>query len=169
MWIVASARVLRFAYTSRSERPNQRRNIGERAPAGGTETILLVEDDQAVRLTASRVLQSYGYRVFSAPGPEEALALAQRTDKIDLVLTDVVMPTMSGVELAGELAKLHPRLPVLFMSGYAQTAVERHGLVDVAGRLLPKPFTAHALALHVRKALDDAQHMPKSGADLGPH
>jgi len=146
-----------------------RANVAEAAPASGTETILLVEDDQAVRVTASRVLQSYGYRVFSAPGPEEALALARCTDQIDLVLTDVVMPTMSGVELAGELAKLHPGLPVLFMSGYAQTAVEQHGLVDVARRLLPKPFTAHALALHVRKALDDAQRMPKSGADLGPH
>ncbi len=168
---VGSGTAFRLYFPLRASEPAQppRLNLVEGVPAGGTETVLLVEDDDAVRLTASRVLEAYGYRVFAAPGPGEALAVAQRTDQIDLVLTDVVMPGMSGVELAGELAKLHPRMPVLFMSGYAQTAVEQHGLVDVARRLLPKPFTAHALALHVRKALDDAQRMPKEGVDLGPH
>jgi FixJ family two-component response regulator len=76
---------------------------------------------------------------------------------------------MSGVELAGELAKQHPELPVLFMSGYAQAAVEEHGLVDVAQRLLAKPFTAQELARHVRNALDDARRIPKPGVELAPH
>jgi signal transduction histidine kinase/DNA-binding response OmpR family regulator len=135
----------------------------------GTETILLVEDDSSVRLTSVRVLESFGYRVLSAGSPEDALALVQRAGQIDLVLSDVVMPGMSGVELAGQLAKLRPGLPVHFMSGYAQSAVERQGLADVAGRLLAKPFTAQALARHVRKALDDARCMPSSAEQHGPH
>jgi signal transduction histidine kinase/CheY-like chemotaxis protein len=141
----------------------------ESVTPGGTEVVLLIEDDDAVRATAALVLESYGYRVLSAAGHEEALAIARRISPIDLVLTDVVMPGMRGVELAGHLTKLHPRMPVLFMSGYAQAAVEQHGLVDVARRLVAKPFTAHALALHVRQALDAARLMPKTPVDLGPH
>ena len=136
---------------------------------GGKETILLVEDDDAVRSSAALVLESFGYRVLSAARPGEALTIARRVSHLDLVLSDVVMPEMSGVELAGQLAKLHPGTPMLFMSGYAQGAVEEQGLVDVARRLLSKPFTARELALHVRKALDDTVRMPKSGVVGGPH
>ena len=136
---------------------------------GGTETILLVEDDDAVRASAALVLESYGYRVLSAARPGEALTIARRVTQLDLVLSDVVMPEMSGVELTGQLSKLHPNTPVLFMSGYPQGAVEQQGLVDVARKLVPKPFTARELALHVRKALDEAVRMPKAGVDVGPH
>jgi signal transduction histidine kinase/ActR/RegA family two-component response regulator len=151
--------------TAQPSRPASTDDVGPR----GTETILLVEDDHIVRLTSQRVLESYGYRVLSAPSPEEALVIAQHASQIDLVLTDVVMPGMSGVELAGQLARLRPGLPVHFMSGYAQSAVEQQGLADVAGRLLAKPFTAQALALHVRKALDDARRMPNAAEQHGPH
>jgi two-component system, cell cycle sensor histidine kinase and response regulator CckA len=146
-----------------------RSTAGDGVIPGGTETVLLVEDDDAVRSSAALVLESFGYRVLAASRPAEALAIARQVSRIDLVLSDVVMPEMSGVELAGHLDKLHPGTPVQFMSGYAQGAVEQHGLVDVAGRLLPKPFTARELALQVRKALDDAVRMPKTEADLGPH
>lgn len=146
-----------------------RSNSGEALVVGGTEAILLVEDDDAVRVTAALVLENFGYRVLAASRPAEALAIARQVSRIDLVLSDVVMPEMSGVEFAGHLDKLHPGTPVLFMSGYAQGAVEQQGLVDVAGRLLPKPFTARELAIQVRKALDDAMRIPKSEADAGPH
>jgi signal transduction histidine kinase/DNA-binding response OmpR family regulator len=159
---------LYFPLRASSPAPQPSTSGASLAP-GGTEVVLLVEDDNAVRATAALVLESYGYRVLSAPGPEEALAIARQVSPIDLVLTDVVMPGMSGVELAGHLSKLHPGMPVLFMSGYAQAAVEQHGLVDVARRLVAKPFTAQELALNVRQALDDAQRMPKTGVDLGPH
>jgi two-component system cell cycle sensor histidine kinase/response regulator CckA len=141
----------------------------ETSVVGGTETVLVVEDDAAVRSTAALVLESYGYRVLCAADPQEALTVARRIQDIDLVLSDVVMPQMSGVELAGELAKLRPGTPVLFMSGYAQAAIEEEGLLDVARRLVQKPFTAHELALQVRKALDDALHMPTAGVDAGHH
>jgi two-component system, cell cycle sensor histidine kinase and response regulator CckA len=139
------------------------------AVVGGTETVLLVEDNDAVRSSAALVLESFGYRVLAASRPGEALTIARHVGRIDLVLSDVVMPEMSGVELAGHLTKLYPGTPVLFMSGYAQGAVEQQGLIDVAGRLLPKPFTARELAVQVRKALDDAVRMPKSGGDVATH
>ncbi|HKP58331.1 MAG TPA: response regulator [Polyangiales bacterium] len=137
--------------------------------AGGTETVLLVEDDDAVRSSAALVLERFGYHVIVASRPEEALTIASRVKQIDLVLSDVVMPEMSGVELAGQLAMLHPRTPVLFMSGYAQAAVEQQGLLDVARRLVTKPFTANELALQVRKALDDAVRMPQADFDIRTH
>jgi CheY-like chemotaxis protein len=115
------------------------------------------------------MLESFGYRVLAAGRPGEALSIARKVTQIDLVLSDVVMPEMSGVELAGQLSKLHPGTPVLFMSGYAQGAVEEQGLVDVAGRLLTKPFTARELAHQVRTALSDAVRMPRSQVDAGPH
>jgi signal transduction histidine kinase/FixJ family two-component response regulator len=160
----------RLYFPLRAAAPNkQRSGSPDGVVAGGTETILLVEDDDAVRSSAALVLESFGYGVLVAARPEEALTIAREGSRIDLVLTDVVMPGMSGVELAAKLTKLRPGIPVQFMSGYAQIAVEQRGLIDVAGRLLPKPFTARDLALHVRKALDEAVLMPSSGFDAGPH
>jgi two-component system, cell cycle sensor histidine kinase and response regulator CckA len=147
----------------------QRSNAVSGAVVGGSETILLVEDNDAVRASAALVLESFGYRVLVASRPHEALAIARQVSQIDLVLSDVVMPEMSGVELAGQLTKLHPGTPVQFMSGYAQVAVEQQGLVDVAGRLLAKPFTARELARQVRIALDDAVHIPKPEGDAATH
>jgi YesN/AraC family two-component response regulator len=101
------------------------------------------------------VLESRGYEVLEAKGAHEALEVGGRYKKhIHLLLTDVVMPQMSGMELAEHLAPLHPETKVLYMSGYADHAVVHHGLLDPGAVFLPKPFTADALARKLREVLD---------------
>jgi signal transduction histidine kinase/CheY-like chemotaxis protein len=134
----------------------------DRAPAGasgepphGSETVLLVEDEHQVRQLVRLVLQHHGYTVLEAATPAEALDIATRHDKrIDLLLTDVVMPQMSGRVLADLLAPDRPDMAVLFISGYTATAVVQHGVLDAAKAYLQKPFTPAALARAVRHALD---------------
>ncbi|WP_187368976.1 hybrid sensor histidine kinase/response regulator [Baekduia soli] len=121
--------------------------------AGGVGTILLVEDEAALRALAERVLRRAGYHVLAAGGGEEALALAGgHAGTIDLLLTDVVMPGMLGLELARKLTGAHAGLPVVFMSGYACDASGAPHAIDPAA-LLEKPFTPPALLEHVRRAL----------------
>jgi PAS domain S-box-containing protein len=123
--------------------------------AHGHETVLLVEDESAVRLVAMLVLEAQGYTVLEAPGAEEALRLvAEHPGRIDLMLTDVVMPEMNGRELADNVIRDREGIKVLFMSGYTDDAVFRHGLLyrDVA--FLQKPFTPTSLAKKVREVLD---------------
>jgi PAS domain S-box-containing protein len=115
----------------------------------GSETILLVEDEQPVREFAAVCLRSLGYRVIEAGGPREALAKAQHHE-LDLLLTDVVMPDGGGRMLADELTRRSPGLKVLFMSGYAADAV---AMPLVGAALLQKPLTKQRLATHVRRAL----------------
>jgi signal transduction histidine kinase/CheY-like chemotaxis protein len=124
-------------------------------PAGtGTGTVLLVEDADAVRAFAARVLARCGYRVLEARDGREALEAALRPDEaIDLVLTDVVMPEMSGAELARRIRVARPGVPVAYMTGYADEDVMRHGALPADTLLLQKPFTAEALAELVRDAL----------------
>jgi CheY-like chemotaxis protein len=125
----------------------------EEAPRG-SETILLVEDDDGVRDLARETLEERGYTVLLASRPGEALALAERDPStIHLVLTDVVMPEMSGPALVRRLARLVPRARVLFMSGYTDTALGHHGVLDAETALLEKPFTPAALAKKVREVL----------------
>jgi len=101
------------------------------------------------------VLERAGYRVLVAAGGAEALALAERNDgPIHLLLTDVVMPEMTGRELARRLTSLRPGLRVLYMSGYADEAVAQHGVLDPGTAFLQKPFTPEALAKKVRGVLD---------------
>ncbi|HUF27700.1 MAG TPA: ATP-binding protein [Gemmatimonadaceae bacterium] len=124
---------------------------------GGNETILLVEDDPAVRLVATRILERQGYRVLEAPGPVEAEALvARHPGAIDLVLTDLVLPGMSGRDLAELLTTVEPGLRVLYMSGYTDDAVIRRGLLDPGMAFLSKPFTVEEVARKVRATLDAA-------------
>jgi signal transduction histidine kinase len=124
-------------------------------PSGGTERVLLVEDDAAVRGLAATVLRSRGYTVIEAPSAEAAEGLLARIDTpVDLVLTDIVLTGMSGPQLAERLRSSHPKLRVLFMSGYADDAVVRHGLLESEVSFIQKPFTPQALARKVRETLD---------------
>jgi nitrogen-specific signal transduction histidine kinase/FixJ family two-component response regulator len=131
--------------------------LGVEELSQGSETILLVEDEEAVRSLAREVLECRGYHVLEAKGAIEALQVGeQHKERIHLLLTDVVMPQMSGRELAEHLAPLRPETKVLYMSGYADNAVVHHGLLDPGTALLQKPFTADALARKLREVLDSA-------------
>jgi PAS domain S-box-containing protein len=123
----------------------------------GSETILLAEDEEAVCSLVRGVLESRGYDVLETKGANDALEIGERHKKhIHLLLTDVVMPQMSGKELAEHLAPLHPETKVLYMSGYADHAVVQHGLLNPGTVFLQKPFTPDALTLKVREVLDGA-------------
>jgi CheY-like chemotaxis protein len=125
------------------------------APTPGSETVLVAEDEQLVRLLVRRVLEQAGYTVLAAPGGADALQLAAHyPGRIDLLLTDVVMPEMSGRELMRRLAEQRPATRVLYMSGYSDDAVAQHGVLDPGIALIQKPFTPEALARKVREVLD---------------
>ncbi|MEO8434787.1 MAG: PAS domain S-box protein [Pyrinomonadaceae bacterium] len=119
----------------------------------GTETILLVEDEQQVRNIAEEILTSQGYKVLTAANGELALALANEYQgEIHLLITDVVMPVVSGRALVEQLSPLRPQMAVIYMSGYTDDAVVRHGLLGEQLEFIQKPFTADALARKVRSA-----------------
>jgi PAS domain S-box-containing protein len=122
----------------------------------GTETILLVEDDPALREMAATLLRRLGYTVLAAANGVEALSLKQQPDTghVDLLLTDVVMPHMSGKELADRVRALFPHTRILFTSAYTENAIVHQGALDKGVALLQKPFTPSALAIKVREALD---------------
>ena len=119
----------------------------------GTETLLIVEDDESVRSTVAEFLPSLGYTILTAH-PSQALSVAsQHPGVIDLVITDVVMPDMSGPELSEKLRSLRPELKTVFMSGYVDDAMTRHGILESNSTFLQKPFTLAELAAKVREAL----------------
>jgi len=119
-----------------------------------TETVLLVEDADVVRHLAQEVLESSGYRVLAAANGKEALSTwAQSGEPIHLVLTDVVMPEMSGQELVSRLVPLYPKVRVLYMSGYTEHAIVHHGVLNKGVNFIEKPFTPDALTLKVRQVL----------------
>jgi PAS domain S-box-containing protein len=123
--------------------------------AHGTETVLLVEDEAALRRATLEFLSLRGYTVLEAKDGKEALAVAGKFGKpIDLTVTDVVMPHMSGGQLAKQFAALHPETKVLFVSGYAGQTILDHKVVDVEHNFLQKPFTLRQLANKVRAVLD---------------
>jgi len=116
--------------------------------------VLVAEDETLVRVLVRKTLTQAGYRVLEAGGGEEALQLAARHDgTIHLLVTDVVMPGMSGRELMRRLAAVRPNVKVLYMSGYSDEAVERHGVLDPGTAFMQKPFTPSVLARRVREVL----------------
>jgi CheY-like chemotaxis protein len=130
---------------------------GEPVLAPGGETILLVEDEAAVRDMTQAVLERRGYRVLPATSGAEALETARATrGHIDLVLTDVVMPGMSGPQLVGQLRQEQSDAAVVYMSGYATDAMLRQGVETGEAVFLQKPFAAAALATKLRQVLDEA-------------
>ena len=129
----------------------------QRAPRGGRERILLVEDEPAVRAVARQALESFGYRVAEAAGAEAALDLLRRAEQpFDLLVTDIVMPGMSGHALAEAVAELDPQVRVLYISGYSDGAHIQLDLERTQRAFLQKPFSLATLQRKVREVLDDA-------------
>jgi PAS domain S-box-containing protein len=125
------------------------------APAGGTETVLLVEDEDAVRALARRILETKGYRVLEASDGARAFEIVRaHSGPIDLLLTDVVLPGAGGSEIAARIRELFPRVKVLYSSGYTDDGIVRRGLTERDSAFLEKPFTPNALARKVREVLD---------------
>jgi two-component system cell cycle sensor histidine kinase/response regulator CckA len=131
----------------------------------GSETILLVEDDAQVREVAVRILRDYGYQVLEASSAEQALPLCEsHPGVIDLLLTDVVMPRVSGPELAAQLLAVRPEMLVLYMSGYTDHSALRHGVLHEQVAYIQKPLTPTGLGLKVRDVLDRASAGPVASA-----
>ncbi|MBE9484228.1 MAG: response regulator, partial [Bacteroidetes bacterium] len=125
---------------------------------GGSETVLIVEDNEGLRKFTQEVLQSYGYRILAAENGEEALKVGKEHEgPIHLLLTDVVMPKIGGKEAADRLQPLYPQMKVIYMSGYTDNAIIHHGVLAPGLNFLEKPFTPEGLARKVREALDTGQ------------
>jgi two-component system, cell cycle sensor histidine kinase and response regulator CckA len=144
-----------IALSVTGEAPIEVDGRAEAAPLGA-ETILLVEDDVTVREIARRLLKHGGYTVVVPTSATEAIQhFSRHPGRVDLVLTDVVMPDMSGPELVRRLSALVPRFKVLYMSGYTAKEIEPHGIPASGSMFMPKPFRAPELARRVRQALDE--------------
>jgi PAS domain S-box-containing protein len=129
--------------------------VSPMAPQGQGETILVVEDEPVVRSLVLRILEAYGYRVYQAPTGASALEfLSKPGTEVDLVVSDIVMPRMSGRELGAKLREQFPGLPILYMSGYSGADIKQQGLIEEGAPFLQKPITPDALAIAVRKELD---------------
>jgi nitrogen-specific signal transduction histidine kinase len=145
-------------YLPRVEEAVTKAESAKRGPglAKGLETVLVAEDEEGVRSLVGKVLESYGYKVLEVREPGEALTIVEQYAKpIDLLLTDVVMPHMSGKELATRLTTVHPEVKVLYMSGYTDDAIVRHGILEAGTFFLQKPFRPSALVQKVREVLDN--------------
>ena len=135
--------------------PAGRAQAGTGTMPPGSETVLLVEDEDGVRSLARRILENCGYTILEArDGPEAVRLAGEHQEKIDLLVTDAIMPRMGGREVAERVAPLHPETKVLFLSGYTDDAVVRHGILEAAVEFLQKPFSPQALAVKVRETLD---------------
>ncbi|MBS1795085.1 MAG: PAS domain S-box protein [Acidobacteria bacterium] len=134
----------------------------------GSETILLVEDEETVRRLSREVLELCGYKVIEAENGIAALNLCEvYKGKIDLLMTDVVMPQMGGRELAETMSQIYPQIRVLFTSGYTDDAIFRHGIIDIGTNFIQKPFTFDALARKVRELFDQPVETRQSVGPAG--
>jgi two-component system, cell cycle sensor histidine kinase and response regulator CckA len=143
-------------YLPRHSEPNNKPEelSEETIQRGQGETVLLVEDEASIIKLASKILKDLGYIVLSANSPSEAVSLAKKGDKkIDLLITDVIMPEMNGRDLANVLLAIYPDLKCLFMSGYTSTVIASQGVLEEGVHFLQKPFSARDIAAKVRKAL----------------
>jgi CheY-like chemotaxis protein len=128
----------------------------DQAVSSGHETILVVEDEPALLKMATIVMESQGYTVLAAGCPAEAIRMAgEHAGRIDLLLTDVVMPGMNGRDLAKSLVSTYPGLKRLFMSGYTADIIARHGVMDEGAHFIQKPFSLMDLAAKLREALEE--------------
>jgi CheY-like chemotaxis protein len=133
----------------------QEEEVPEPETLQGTETILLVEDQDEVRKVALEILRRYGYHVIEARNAGDAwLSVERHPRTIHLLLTDVVMPQISGRELAERLLQMRPEMKVLYMSGYTENAIVHHGILDSGIAYLQKPILPELLARRVREVLD---------------
>jgi CheY-like chemotaxis protein len=144
-------------YLPRVDEPLE--ELGERVEVKGiprgTETILVVEDEEGVRKLAVRILERQGYNVLEASQGLDAFLIAEKyKDLIHLLVTDVVMPKISGRELAERTASIRPEIKVLYMSGYTDNAIVHHGVLGEGMKFIQKPFTVEGLAKKVREVLD---------------
>jgi two-component system, cell cycle sensor histidine kinase and response regulator CckA len=131
----------------------------------GSETILLVEDDEMVRTLVRETLLREGYKILDAPGPLEAKKMSEQFKaQIQLMITDVVMPKISGRDLAEQLSKRRPDMKVLYMSGYTDNAVLNSGILEKEVAFIQKPFTPLALTEKVREVLE-ADHRTRSASE----
>jgi PAS domain S-box-containing protein len=134
------------------------RETTEEIPQGCGETILIVEDDPLILNLARRILHGLDYTVLTADRPERAIRLAEEhKGEIDLLVTDVIMPEMNGLELANNLRSLYPTLKCVFMSGYTSSVIANHGVLDQGVHFIQKPFSKKDLSKTVRKILDDVE------------
>jgi CheY-like chemotaxis protein len=133
----------------------------------GTETVLLVDDDEIVRTTVASMLEELGYTVLLAQGGAEALALLEKAAKIDLLFTDVVMPgAISGRQHSERALKIDPRLKVLYTSGYTENAILHNGRLDPGVELLSKPHGREQLAAKVRRVLDSRPRESRQASEI---
>ena len=129
--------------------------IADRVVSGGTETILLVEDEEAILRLGKMILERYGYTVLASASPVEALTMAKEYEgPIHLLITDVVMPGINGKELKDRITTDRPEIKTLFMSGYTANVIAHHGVIEKDVQYLQKPFTIRTLAVRVREVLD---------------
>jgi CheY-like chemotaxis protein len=129
--------------------------VEAKEPPRGKETVFVVEDEEKVRKLIVEILGRQGYKVLEASHGDEALLIHEKHDgTIHLILVDVVMPGMSGSELAKHLASLHPETKILYMSGYTDNAIVHHGILARGVNYIQKPFTVDGLARRVREVLD---------------
>jgi signal transduction histidine kinase/ActR/RegA family two-component response regulator len=140
-----------------------REKVETRELPRGIETVLIVEDDKEVRKLVARILENHGYKVLEASQGSEALPLSKEyKEQIHLMLADVVMPGLDGRELAERIKLLHPRMKVLYMSGYTENAITHHGILEKGMNYIQKPFTVDALTRKVREVLDEQKYHERS-------
>jgi CheY-like chemotaxis protein len=127
-------------------------------PRAGTQTVLVVEDQEGVRELAKRLLERQGYTALVAADASEALRLFEQNPSIDVLLTDVVMPGASGPDLTKQLMEQRPALKVIYMSGYTEDAIVHHGVLKPGIAFLHKPFTSEILGRKIRDVLEAPMH-----------